>query len=49
VVVTPNADMTSIEKIKHQVKHELEHLNIHHATLEIETENLPCKEPDCES
>lgn len=47
IVVEKNADMSSIEKIKHNVKHELEHLNINHATLEIETENTPCEEPDC--
>jgi cobalt-zinc-cadmium efflux system protein len=48
IVVAKNADMNSIEKIKHNVKHELEHLNINHATLEIETENTPCEEPDCD-
>jgi cobalt-zinc-cadmium efflux system protein len=48
IVVDKNADMGSIEKIKHNVKHELEHLNINHATLEIETENAPCEGPDCE-
>jgi cobalt-zinc-cadmium efflux system protein len=48
IVVEKNIDMNSIEKIKHNVKHELEHLNINHATLEIETENTPCEEPDCD-
>ena len=48
IVVAKTADMSSIEKIKHNVKHELEHLNINHATLEIETENTPCEEPDCD-
>jgi cobalt-zinc-cadmium efflux system protein len=48
IVVAKNADMNGIEKIKHEVKHELEHLNIVHATLEIETENTPCEEPDCD-
>jgi len=47
IVVAKNADMSNIEKIKHNVKHELEHLNIIHATLEVETENAPCKEEDC--
>jgi cobalt-zinc-cadmium efflux system protein len=47
IVVAKNADMGNIEKIKHNVKHELEHLNIIHATLEVETENAPCKEEDC--
>jgi len=48
IVVAKNADMNSIEKIKHNVKHELEHLNINHATLEVETENAPCEEADCD-
>jgi cobalt-zinc-cadmium efflux system protein len=48
IVVAKNVDMESIEKIKHNVKHALEHLNINHATLEIETENAPCEEADCD-
>ncbi len=47
LVVEKNTDMTTIEKLKHTVKHELEHLNIRHATLEIETGGVPCEEPDC--
>jgi len=41
VVVDKNKSLIQIENIKHQVKHTLEQLNIHHATLEIE--------PDCGS
>src|SRR5579871_4050838 len=33
LVVDKDTDMSSIEKIKHDVKHELQHLNIQHATL----------------
>jgi len=47
IVVDKDADMPAIEKIKHEAKHQLEHFNIQHATLEIETENLNCEEPDC--
>ncbi len=47
LVVGKNADMTGIEKLKHTVKHELEHLNINHATLEVEVETVQCEEPDC--
>ncbi|SRR5579871_964005 len=47
LVVAKDTDMNSIENIKHNVKHELEHLKINHATLEVEMENSPCKEPDC--
>ncbi len=47
IVVAKDTDMSMVEKIKHNVKHELEHLNIKHATLEVEMENTPCEEPDC--
>jgi cobalt-zinc-cadmium efflux system protein len=48
VVVSKDIDMDNLEKIKHEIKHELLHLNIQHATLEIETENVHCEEADCE-
>ncbi len=35
-----------IEKLKGDLKHQLEHLNIHHATLE--TEQANCIQPDCD-
>jgi cobalt-zinc-cadmium efflux system protein len=47
LVVARNSDMASIEKLKHEVKHTLLHQNIQHATLEIETDNMNCEEPDC--
>lgn len=48
LVIAGDSDMTTIEDLKHRVKHELLHQNIQHATLEIETEDEPCKEPeDC--
>jgi cobalt-zinc-cadmium efflux system protein len=47
LVVARSSDMAVIENIKHKVKHALLHENIQHATLEIETENTPCGEPDC--
>jgi len=47
IVVTKETDMSTIESIKHKAKHALEHLNINHATLEVEMENAPCEEPDC--
>ncbi|WP_018345028.1 cation diffusion facilitator family transporter [Cytophaga aurantiaca] len=34
-------------KIKHELKHKLEHLNIHHITLETERENELCKTQVC--
>jgi cobalt-zinc-cadmium efflux system protein len=47
LVVDRNSDMAAVEALKHQIKHELLHQNVQHATLEIETENAPCEEPDC--
>ena len=47
LVVARNSDMVVVEKLKEDIKHELLHQKIQHATLEIEMENSPCKEPDC--
>ncbi len=38
LVVSKDLTMAQIEELKHRIKHELEHLNIHHSTLETETE-----------
>jgi len=35
------------QKIKHNLKHELEHNNIHHITLESEYDNEACEEKKC--
>jgi cobalt-zinc-cadmium efflux system protein len=43
--VAKELTITETSKLKHNIKHELEHLNIHHATIETEIEN--CEEPDC--
>ena len=45
LVVATDFSMAQIEKLKHRIKHELEHLNIHHSTLETETE--VCEEEVC--
>jgi cobalt-zinc-cadmium efflux system protein len=45
LVVANNLSMTEISKLKHKIKHQLEHLNIQHSTLETETEN--CEETIC--
>ena len=47
LVVDPSANMEFIDKLKHRIKHDLLHQNIQHATLEVETEDAPCDEPDC--
>ena len=41
LVVANDFTMAQIIKLKQQIKHELEHLNIHHSTLETETEICP--------
>jgi cobalt-zinc-cadmium efflux system protein len=47
LVVDRNCSMAAVEALKHQIKHELLHQNIQHATLEVEMEDAPCEEPDC--
>ncbi len=47
LVVEANTEMETVEKLKHDIKHELLHRNIQHATLEVETSDEPCMEPDC--
>jgi cobalt-zinc-cadmium efflux system protein len=34
-------------KLVHKIKHELLHNNIHHATIELESADIPCKDLDC--
>ena len=45
IIIDENKSLTDSERIKHKLKHELEHLNIQHITLEVESKN--CKEFDC--
>ncbi len=45
LVVSNELSHEQVSKLKHAVKHELEHLNIKHATLETETET--CEEEVC--
>jgi cobalt-zinc-cadmium efflux system protein len=47
IVVDKNNSLVQIENIKQQVKHTLEHLNIHHATLEVEPDEENCETKDC--
>ena len=42
ILILPNAGMKQQNRIKNKIKHELEHVNIHHATLEFETEDENC-------
>jgi len=44
IIISSNTPMEQQNKIKQKVKHELEHVNIQHATLEFETEDEKCKD-----
>jgi cobalt-zinc-cadmium efflux system protein len=47
LVVADNLSNATINEIKRYFKHELEHLSIGHATIEIETESALCQGRDC--
>lgn len=42
ILIPPNTGMEQQNLIKNKIKHELEHVNIQHATLEFETEDENC-------
>jgi len=42
VLIALETGMEQQNRIKNKIKHELEHVNIHHATLEFETEDENC-------
>jgi len=42
IIIHPNTGMEQINQLKKNIKHELEHVNIHHATLEFEAEGENC-------
>jgi cobalt-zinc-cadmium efflux system protein len=44
VVIHPDNGMEQLNTLKTNIKHRLEHANIHHATIEFETENENCKD-----
>lgn len=46
IAVEKNITFDELEVLKHDLKHKLEHLNIHHATLE--TEIGDCENKDCD-
>ena len=41
-------DTNQMETVKHEIKHELEHVGVQHATLEFETTGVCCSESCCE-
>ncbi len=47
LVVDETLDLQNFSLIKSRIKHQLEHLNIQHATLELETTQENCKAKDC--
>ncbi len=47
LVVSKEFTNEQVIKLKHIIKHELEHLRIQHSTLEIEAENEICKNETC--
>ncbi|HEY6083226.1 MAG TPA: cation diffusion facilitator family transporter [Chitinophagaceae bacterium] len=49
LVIAENADFEKAGKIKHELKHVLEHLNIQHSTFEMETTEDQCGEKECEN
>ena len=47
LVLDQNVSTEQEQQIKHKLKHELEHTNIHHVTLETERENGICATEEC--
>ncbi len=47
LVLKQNVSPEEEQNIKHNLKHEFLHLNIHHSTLETESENVICDTEDC--
>jgi cobalt-zinc-cadmium efflux system protein len=47
LVIENGLTNAEIHHLKEKIKHELEHFNIHHSTLETEYENDGCDEPNC--
>lgn len=44
VIIRPDNRMEQLNSLKINIKHELEHVHIHHATIEFETEDELCKD-----
>lgn len=48
VILDKDYSIDEISKLKKELKHNLEHENVQHVTLEFETENNHCKKEDCD-
>jgi cobalt-zinc-cadmium efflux system protein len=49
MVIDEKTSMQQMQEIKEHLKHALQHLNIHHVTLETEAKNAGCEEAECDS
>jgi cobalt-zinc-cadmium efflux system protein len=47
IVVDPRLTIPQIQQLKHNLKHEFEHLNVQHITLETEIKDERCEGEDC--
>ncbi len=47
LVLAENTDLKAADQIKHTLRHELEHLNVQHATFETELQDQECHAPGC--
>jgi cobalt-zinc-cadmium efflux system protein len=47
IVLSETLSFDEKMKLVHQIKHELLHNNIHHATIELESAAMPCGEKGC--
>lgn len=47
LVVKDNITFEEMEKVKKELKHTLEHQNVHHTTFEVELSKMKCKCDDC--
>lgn len=47
LVLSEKLDFDEKTKLVHHIKHMLMHNNVHHATIELESANVPCDDADC--
>ncbi len=47
IVVSPEKAIGELEDLKHKIKHAMEHLDISHTTIEMETDQAHCEQVDC--
>ena len=47
LVLNEQLDFDQKMKLIHKIKHQLMHNNIHHATIELESAEIPCEDDDC--